>query len=826
MKQFILFLILSFSFFKGIAQTGEIAGTVSDNKEALPFADVSLRGTAFSASTDMDGRFRLTAIPAGTYTLEVSLLGYSRYARRVSVTHGEKSEVNIRLEESDEQLDEIVLTGVTRQTSIRENPIAVRSLTAKQLDLTPESNIVDVMVQKTPGMSAVKTGPNISKPYIRGLGYNRVLTLYDGIRQEGQQWGDEHGLEMDTYNIERAEVIKGPSSLMYGSDAIAGVVSFFPAVPKMEDGQLHGKFTSEYQTNNGLIGDGLTIGFNDGKYLMGLSSSYRMANNYRNPIDGRVYQSNFREKTFSALLGHQSEKGQSFLKFTLFDDQQAIPEGDRDVDGGTRRFMKEYFGHNNELYGEFIPASKKELSSYSLPDLHQHIQHYRAYLKSHYEVGEGEIDFSLSGTQNIRIEYDNPETPGAPAMKVRLNTMSYALRYDAPEFAHIEASVGINGMAQNNKSIDASDFPIPDYDLVETGAFLYAKWKRHNWTFSGGIRYDLRHVKWGDFWIDEHPVTGFDEHISAPRSENSELLYESTKRNLNGVTGSFGTTYRINDHLSLKANFGRAYRAPNITELAANDLDPGASIIYRGNADFEPEFSSQFDLGLSGEYADFSFEISGFHNNIQNFIYLSRGIDERGVPLVDEDGNREYWYQQASAKLYGGELWLSFHPKTLEGARWDNGLSYVRGLNRDKDLKNEKRNGQYLPDIPPFKWLSTVSYDLHLSSQRLRSIRPQVEMELSAAQNEYFGRNDTETKTSGYVLWNAGLQSQWKYAEKAQPLTFMVQVNNLWNKAYQDHLNRLKYMDTYLDDNEISPNGRYGIYNMGRNVIFKAVFPF
>src|SRR5690606_6436600 len=148
-------------------------------------------------------------------------------------------------------------------------------------------NIIDVLVKNVPGIKAVKTGPNISKPFIHGLGYNRVLTLYDGIRQEGQQYGDEHGIEIDDYNIEQAEVIKGPASLLYGSDAIAGVISLFPYIPKSNDGKLHGKYTSEYQTNNNLIGNGLRLDYSDEKWLFALNGSYRMAKNYRNPIDGR-----------------------------------------------------------------------------------------------------------------------------------------------------------------------------------------------------------------------------------------------------------------------------------------------------------------------------------------------------------------------------------------------------------------------------------------------------------------------------------------------------------------------------------------------------------
>src|SRR5690606_7013429 len=88
---------------------------------------------------------------------------------------------------------------------------------------------------------------------IRGLGYNRIVTLWNGIRQEGQQWGDEHGIEIDEYTIDRVEIIKGPGSLLYGSDAIAGVVNFLPA-KSLPLGRLRSSLSANYQSNNNLIG--------------------------------------------------------------------------------------------------------------------------------------------------------------------------------------------------------------------------------------------------------------------------------------------------------------------------------------------------------------------------------------------------------------------------------------------------------------------------------------------------------------------------------------------------------------------------------------------
>ena len=200
-------------------------------------------------------------------------------------------------------LDEIIITGVSKGAAINENPMAVQNISSKKIESTLESNIIDVLSKNSPGLSAIKTGPNISKPFIRGLGYNRVLTLYDGVRQEGQQWGDEHGIEVDAYGLEKAEVIKGPSSISFGSDALAGVISLFPYLPKEKDGIVYSKVTSEYQSNNGLIGNAFRVGYSNQNWLWAISGSSRLARNYSNALEGKVYNTGFNEKNFSSLVG-------------------------------------------------------------------------------------------------------------------------------------------------------------------------------------------------------------------------------------------------------------------------------------------------------------------------------------------------------------------------------------------------------------------------------------------------------------------------------------------------------------------------------------------
>src|SRR5674536_138515 len=125
------------------------------------------------------------------------------------------------------------------------------TVSSRELQQNLNTNIIDA-IAKLPGVSAVTTGPNVSKPFIHGLGYNRVLTLFDGVRQEGQQWGDEHGVEVDENAVDRIEVVKGPASLTYGSDALAGVVNLLSA-PPVPDSTIKGHVETNYQTNNGLF---------------------------------------------------------------------------------------------------------------------------------------------------------------------------------------------------------------------------------------------------------------------------------------------------------------------------------------------------------------------------------------------------------------------------------------------------------------------------------------------------------------------------------------------------------------------------------------------
>jgi iron complex outermembrane receptor protein len=231
---------------------GSITGTVTDKADGKPIigASISIPDLRTGTITDVNGHFTVNNLPKGVYLVQISYLGYSTYTEKVDFST--TTVLNVQLQSSSIETGEVVITGVSKATEIKRDPVPMVAVGKTYIDEhSATGNVIDE-IANLPGISAVTTGPNISKPYIHGLGYNRVVTLEDGIRQEGQQWGDEHGIEVDQNSIDRVEIMKGPASLTYGSDAIGGVVNLITATP-VPDGKILGSVQELYGTNNGLI---------------------------------------------------------------------------------------------------------------------------------------------------------------------------------------------------------------------------------------------------------------------------------------------------------------------------------------------------------------------------------------------------------------------------------------------------------------------------------------------------------------------------------------------------------------------------------------------
>ena len=787
--------------------------------ESKPLVSASIRINQQSLLSDSNGLYKLGNLKAGIYPVSVSHVGYVTVSYKLDIREDQELRVDFNLEPSQGILNEVVVTGVSKATLLKEIPVAIAYVSSGSIDRTIEPNIIDALVKNVPGLNAVKTGPNISKPFIRGLGYNRVLTLYDGIRQEGQQWGDEHGIEVDAYNIFKAEVIKGPASLMFGSDAVAGVVSLFPYLPTEKDGKIHGRILSEFQSNNGLIGNGIRLGYSYARWLWTVVGSYRLAKNYTNAIDSRVYNTGFSEANAAATIGYISQKGSSILNATLYDNLQGIPDGSRD--SLTRQFTKQvHEGSGDDIRNRpIVPES--ELNSSSLGPLHQHIQHFRIYTNNHYQLGKTELDASIGIQQNIRREYNHPTAPEQAGLFVRLNTLNYGIRFIVPGFSQIEMTAGANGMYQNNKSRNATDFPIPDYHLLDMGAYIFGKWKHRLLTLSGGIRYDARQLTGKDFYISSNPSTGFNKHEFPPDTAMATLQFPAINKTFNGVSLSMGATYQLTGEISFKVNLARGYRSPNITEIASNGLDPGAHIIYLGNRNFVPEFSLQQDLGIIGNFRNAGFSFSIFNNNVQHYIYLSQVADVNGNPLFDAQGNKTFQYEQAAAQLYGAEASLNIHPDAWKGFSFDNMFTLTYGVNKKAGYVRKGVNGEYLPLIPPTRWVSSISEEIKTRSMLFSSVVAKAELEYNAAQNRFLALYHTESATPSYTLVSLSASTRINYSS-LNAIQIQFQINNLLDITYQNNLSRLKYFEYYNG----STDGHLGIFNMGRNICIKMFMTF
>ncbi|MBX6379907.1 MAG: TonB-dependent receptor [Thermoflavifilum aggregans] len=793
-----------------------LTGTVIDSSTHQPLAGATVFIPDLHTGTicDSAGHYTINHLPAGDYLVEVRFIGYRTVSREVRLRQ-KTTVLNFTLSPSLIEQNEVVITGQSRATAIRNTPIPVIAVNHRYLQENLGTNIISSLT-KIPGISAVSTGPNVAKPFIRGLGYNRILTLYDGQRQEDQQWGDEHGIAVDEYSIDRVEVIKGPASLTYGSDALAGVINLIPTQPAPE-GHTIGSFLNEYQTNNNLIGNSLMFSGNHHGLGWVVRGSHKMAKDYRNKVDGRVYATNFQETDFTALLSKTFSWGSSHVDLTYFDDLQGIPDGSRD--SATRRFTKQIT--EADTFRPIVPES--ELNSYRLPVLHQHIQHSRIYWANSINIGQSELQVNLGFEQNVRREYSHPQYPAIPGLYMILNTFTYDLKYNLNGPAGWQTTFGLNGMYQHDNVTKGTEFIIPSYRELDGGLFAMTQKTWNQWTVMGGLRLDHRNFHQDALYTFPNPITGFDQASPQPLSPGQIPEFADAQHTYSGLSGSLGVSYRITPQLTLKANLARGYRAPNIVEVSANGVHPGTDIYQIGNSNFRPEFSQEEDLGLSFASEHVSVDLSLFNNDIQHYIYNAKVLNSEGQDSVIVPGNQTFMFRQGHARLYGGEFHIDIHPHPLDWLHVESNLSTVTGLNLDaSQMKFAGDSAKYLPFIPPLHGLTEIRANIRWKHLPLKNTYVAAQAEYYATQNHVMLAYNTETPTPGYTLFNVLVGTELVNHKGKPYLQLALFADNIFNRLYQNHLSRLKYMEPYPDD----PRPYHGIYNMGRNIGIRATIPF
>ena len=551
---------------------------------------------------------------------------------------------------------------------------------------------------------------------------------------------------------------------------------------------MRANVSTEYQTNNGLFHYSLQMAGNQKGFVWDARWSQKMAHAYKNKYDDYVPGSQFREQAGRLMLGVNKGWGHSRLTATVYHLTPGIIEGERDPETGELEHEDGWTGHG---YGKTLPF--------------QQVKHYKVVWDNALNLSSGYLKAIIGYQQNRRQEYE--ESMDDYELYFKLHTLTYDVRYITNEWNGWKLSTGIGGMYQTSKN-EGEEYLIPDYRLFDFGLYATAtKTLSDRWTLNGGVRYDHRRLH-GDELM-----------------EDDEQRFTDFTRHFNGVTGSVGAVFNVDDHLNVKLNVARGFRTPNMSELASNGVHEGSIRYELGNQQLKAEYSLQADLGVDFTSRYVSAQLALFANRIDNYIFTHRVAEEM------EEGYLTYAYTQGDARLLGFEAGMDIHP--IHSVHFSNTFSYV-----DAQLLHADDDTKYLPFTPAPKWTTELKWELQhhshstVSSHAMHEYRHDHPKNGVALNNLYvaagldcyfrqshvYRADDTETPTPGYALLSlsAGTDIQVKGKKIAE---LYVSADNLLNKAYQNHLSRLKYADMNV------VTGRQGVYNMGRNITFKVVVP-
>jgi len=599
---------------------GRISGRVTDTTGA-PLVDVRVRIVELgrSIATDADGRYALTSLPSGAYSVSFALIGYAPQVRRVTLAEGEVS-LDVTLKPSIIELSSVQVTATPTATDPLSSPQPVAVLGAADLR-TAQAPSLGETLSGLAGVHSWSTGIGIGKPVIRGLTANRVLVLENGQRLESQQWGDEHSPNVETADADRVEVIRGPASVLYGSDALGGVINVIPKELPDGIGQppfTRGSVSAAYSSNNRepdatLSVEGASQGFGFRASLTGRSSE-----NARTP-DYTLWNSGNLAVGGSTSVGYRSAGASVAGTFTQRDER--IELTDEDPAATPTQRMSTSVGRVD----------------LSLP------------------MGAARLEVTSGYERSRRREFEDATTT-----TVGLGLLSQTYTTDV-HFHHAPVGrfTGMLGLSGVRTAFDkfGEETLIPNTTANGLGVYAFEQTDVGRWNLSFGARYDYRHLD-----VEQDTVIGV----------------TAQTRTYHSVTGNIGVLYHITQPVALVLNVGRGFRAPSSFDLFSNGVHEGTVAFERGDSTLKNETSLNTDLALRIQSGRLAFEAGGFVNLIQDYIYTSpTGATDPG------SGFPIFAATQGDARLVGLETSLQYHPTSflhLQGT-----ADYVRGQNTTTD---------------------------------------------------------------------------------------------------------------------------------------------
>lgn len=746
-------LLLAIDLFSQVTVQGRVIDAVSG--EPLANTSIYISDVQKLITSDSDGNFIFPDLPRGFLKFRFSLLGY-RSLSIVIETDKIDTLLEAKMMQENISTEEILVNELRPDKSYPSSEI-----NSKELMRFGAMNISEA-VTKVPGAWQLSTGTGISKPVIRGLYGNRIGIMVNGIRFDNQQWQDEHGLVMSSDGIDNVEVIKGPRSLLYGPEAIGGVVSItdeHPAPVGEENADLSTKF---YTNTLGILADiGMKGSGKDFNWLVRFGGETHA--DYLDGNEDRIPQTRFGGYTVKSAIGYNKASWVSRLNYSYTNYTYGILEArdfEKEIASNETRFDRSFNGPHHQLKVHNLVLSNTIIKERS------------------------KFRFNIGYTYNRRQEREGnderflPDSLQFGNLDMILNTASIDAGWIYTLNKYTELTFGTQGFIQSNTNHGQRRL-IPDSDVRSISATAMLNYRKEKFTFDGGARFDIFSVKTVEYGV-----------------KDSLDYYPAIDPTYRSVNGSMGMTYKLFKPLLFKANLSTGFRAPNLAELTSNGLHEGVFQYELGNKDFTSEQSIEGDLGLEFESKYVSAEISGYINKINNYIYLGQTKDTlRGYPV--------FRYFQNDATLRGLEADLTIKPSDWLSLR----TTYSTVIAARSDDVN-------LPLIPADK--ITAAMHIELNNWKF-FYSPYFEISsLTAPAKTRLGEN--ETGVPAYTIFNAGFGCDLRFEK--QLINITISINNLLNKVYTDFMSRIKLLSAEYNGRIFNAN------NIGRNIVLAVKVPF
>ncbi|WP_228702813.1 TonB-dependent receptor [Salisaeta longa] len=606
--------------------TAILQGTVQTPAGApLTGANVALPDLHRGTTVGADGAFRIDNLPPGTFTVAISFVGYQTASRTVTLQAGAPTRLTVTLQPKIINAEEVVVTGTAVATSTLRSVQDVDVLSPENLAVERTASLGDLLAQNVPGVSSISTGSQAGKPVLRGLSGNRIVLLTDGISQEFYQFGVRHFPNTNANEAERIEVVRGASSILYGSDALGGAINIITRRTPTADAEetlVGGRVGSQYYTNNNERVGTVELYGARGATGVRVGLERRVGDNYKTPDVATFF-----ETTPDDTPVYNAPKYAGEIPFTNFEQWSGYAQVGHEFSGGhVQLYADRWVNRQNFLLPVGGPADDTPNSPPPV-GLGQNLAHTNVALKGHVHAGPFVIKPRLSYQRALR-----QAAPGGTTLAdIRANggytgydypldllTNIYTGRVEAlhPELGGLSGTIGAEVQVQDANTRGPAELQ-PSGQTTNVGVFAFEEWEQGNLKLSAGAR------------VDYIRVTA----VPNERTTDPDLL-ENTYTT---ASGALGGNYLIADGVAIASNLSMGFRAPTLFELYADGVHGGVAAVQRGTPTLDPERAYSADLSLRVSRARFSGEVTGYVNYITNYIYLANtgATAANGLPIYE-----------------------------------------------------------------------------------------------------------------------------------------------------------------------------------------------